>query len=586
MTTDHTTDPGRYGDDGDEALDAALAAADDDMLAAIRKGLDLGKGLAQILGDLRVPPQARAVTHARERPEEVRAGGIADQLSADEARHAQDTARCGDAGTAASVLRQRAEAGTAEWLLAQLLQDADNILEAAIWRWRAYDDGDIRAAGLSSSAAVQLVKDAGRGRQPAGMDAARGSIPKQQFAVPAMIGGRDGGHAADNAVVTSESLGAPGRDLRVMNRARREETRARIAQLRELLGRCPAGALGEEGSAMVLAGVAKLSETLIADRDERAALRLIRAAFPCLRLAGRRHPAAFDVRRVRASALCELGQCRRAEMLLRRLSEDERQVFGSDDPRTALLLLWALIGSGRQQEAEAGFRTLDARLAQPQDTSTLMRWHLQCRYSWLLGQQGLVSESAKGYDGVIINRSHELGYDHPDALDARHSKGKMLVLAGDGPSAVTLLRPLADDRARVQGDRHPDTLETLKYLHLASVHAEPHDNYVLGRAIDALGQIMRIQDRRHGPGYPMSCDTAVQLSTLFRLREAISSREPIPDLRRVPIPDDGQNRAVPLPGTLIQLPEVARRYETRAADSRPRPDVIAGGRRLGPPGRV
>ena len=44
--------PGRSGDDGDAALDAALAAADEDMLSAISNGLDLDIGLARILGDL------------------------------------------------------------------------------------------------------------------------------------------------------------------------------------------------------------------------------------------------------------------------------------------------------------------------------------------------------------------------------------------------------------------------------------------------------------------------------------------------------------------------------------------------------
>ena len=43
--------PGRPGDDGDAALDAALAAADDDMLCAISSGLDLDMGLARIPGD-------------------------------------------------------------------------------------------------------------------------------------------------------------------------------------------------------------------------------------------------------------------------------------------------------------------------------------------------------------------------------------------------------------------------------------------------------------------------------------------------------------------------------------------------------
>ena len=44
--------PGKSRDDGEVALDAALAAADDDMLAAISNGLDLDIGLARILKDL------------------------------------------------------------------------------------------------------------------------------------------------------------------------------------------------------------------------------------------------------------------------------------------------------------------------------------------------------------------------------------------------------------------------------------------------------------------------------------------------------------------------------------------------------
>ena len=42
--------PGRSGDSGDAALDAALAAADEDLLSAISNGLDLDMGLARILG--------------------------------------------------------------------------------------------------------------------------------------------------------------------------------------------------------------------------------------------------------------------------------------------------------------------------------------------------------------------------------------------------------------------------------------------------------------------------------------------------------------------------------------------------------
>jgi hypothetical protein len=44
--------PARSGGDRDAALDAVLAAADEDMLAAISNGLDLDTGLARVLEDL------------------------------------------------------------------------------------------------------------------------------------------------------------------------------------------------------------------------------------------------------------------------------------------------------------------------------------------------------------------------------------------------------------------------------------------------------------------------------------------------------------------------------------------------------
>jgi len=64
--------PGRPGDDGDAALDAALAAADDDMLSAISSGLDLDMGLARILGDLGGSPAARPGSQAPADPGEDR----------------------------------------------------------------------------------------------------------------------------------------------------------------------------------------------------------------------------------------------------------------------------------------------------------------------------------------------------------------------------------------------------------------------------------------------------------------------------------------------------------------------------------
>jgi hypothetical protein len=57
--------PGKPGDDGDPALGAALAAADEDMLSAISDGLDLDIGLARILKDLGGSPATRPSIQAQ-----------------------------------------------------------------------------------------------------------------------------------------------------------------------------------------------------------------------------------------------------------------------------------------------------------------------------------------------------------------------------------------------------------------------------------------------------------------------------------------------------------------------------------------
>jgi len=65
-------DPGRSGDAGDAALEAALAAADKDLLAAISDGFDLDLGLARVLKDLGGSPAVRPGIPAPERPEKDR----------------------------------------------------------------------------------------------------------------------------------------------------------------------------------------------------------------------------------------------------------------------------------------------------------------------------------------------------------------------------------------------------------------------------------------------------------------------------------------------------------------------------------
>lgn len=323
-----------------------------------------------------------------------------------------------------------------------------------------------------------------------------------------LVQSRDIGRAADRTVEALAPLAAFSLDLR-MNPGDREETRALLAGARELLSRCPAGALGAEGSAMVLGTVATLAERLIADRDERTSLSLTRAASRHLEFLGRHDPVAFEVRRAEAEALSELGQYQQAEAMLRRLADDEQRARGAADPRTALLLHWTLVGQDRPFRAEEGYSSLEDRLKDAKRDPNLDRLllHTQCRGAWVLLQLGRTEDSVSAYDQVVSDRTRLLGEGHRETFDARHSRLKGLVIAGQFERALPSLKPLLYDREDARGADHPDTLETRKYHSVALALAQPDDR-ALRDAVGDLEEIVHIQEKRLGPNHPMGRDTA------------------------------------------------------------------------------
>ena len=129
-------------------------------------------------------------------------------------------------------------------------------------------------------------------------DNSRGLVSRRRGVGVPLIQNQKVSRLIDGVVDDLGSLMAPGAELRAMGGDGRREIRAVVTEWRKQLRGCPAGAFGVEGTAMVLGTVAALAEALIADRDERAALNLVRDAWPHLRFLGRDHPAVFEVRRV------------------------------------------------------------------------------------------------------------------------------------------------------------------------------------------------------------------------------------------------------------------------------------------------
>jgi hypothetical protein len=267
-------------------------------------------------------------------------------------------------------------------------------------------------------------------------------------------------------------------------------------------------------------------EALVGNRSERLALALaaplIEGGHPLASRLGLDHPAMLNVRRSYAHAQLQLGHPR-AVRLLHELHQDETRLFGYDDPRTFCTLQlywWAVASAGRPDEAETGLLALERRIMRlPNPDLPLLR-HVQCKRSWIQGELGMKRDALNGYRQVTMGRSGELGISHGDTLDTRHSVGKMLVRCGDAARASETLRSVFIERRRLQGRHHPDTVETKKYLSLASGLAQPASSaFARWRLRRMLTGILIEQVRVRGADHPDTRDTEHWLTVLADLGE-------------------------------------------------------------------
>ncbi|MFJ1730800.1 tetratricopeptide repeat protein, partial [Streptomyces sp. NPDC088254] len=68
----------------------------------------------------------------------------------------------------------------------------------------------------------------------------------------------------------------------------------------------------------------------------------------------------------------------------------------------------------------------------------------------------------------VDDRIRVLGLKHPDTLTSRHNLASALARMGEQEEAVRLLRQTLADRVRVLGAEHPHTVRTLDDLETAS----------------------------------------------------------------------------------------------------------------------
>ncbi|WP_225838783.1 tetratricopeptide repeat protein [Streptomyces sp. NK08204] len=199
-----------------------------------------------------------------------------------------------------------------------------------------------------------------------------------------------------------------------------------------------------------------------------------------------------------------LGRYDTALALHEELLRDRIAVFGEDHTQVLFsrFNIYKFLGeSGRRQEALDGFRALlpDVRRIRGEDhPNTLLARLNIARYTWELGDpagslplhEELLRDQRKvlgdTHPAVLITRFNmarikaELGdlavalaemdvlleerlvrYGnplHPEVIRTRFGRAQIIAREGDVETAAVLLREVRDDRARVLGEDHPDTL--------------------------------------------------------------------------------------------------------------------------------
>ncbi|MFJ5557889.1 tetratricopeptide repeat protein [Streptomyces sp. NPDC093250] len=199
-----------------------------------------------------------------------------------------------------------------------------------------------------------------------------------------------------------------------------------------------------------------------------------------------------------------LGRYDTALALHEALLRDRIDVFGEDHAQVLFsrFNIYKFLGeSGRRQEALDGFRALlpDVRRIRGEEhPNTLLARLNIARYTWELGDparsmelhEELLEDQRKvlgdTHPAVLITRFNiamlraELGDPatalaeldvlleerlarygnplHPEVIRTRFGRARVVARQGDVESAAALLREVRDDRARVLGEDHPDTL--------------------------------------------------------------------------------------------------------------------------------
>ncbi|MGW2305172.1 tetratricopeptide repeat protein [Streptomyces sp. NPDC001809] len=166
-----------------------------------------------------------------------------------------------------------------------------------------------------------------------------------------------------------------------------------------------------------------------------------------------------------------------------------------------------------------------------------------------LGRLGRWDEAESVHRSVAEHRAEVLGEDHPDTLASQYEVGFALARLDRPADALRVFGAVAAARARVLGADHPDTLaatqERAYALGRLGRHAEAHELYVT---------VLAARERTVGPDHPdtLRCrhNLAFTLGRLGRLEESYRAAHEVAEARARLLGEDH-------PDTLVTRREVA-----------------------------
>jgi len=145
-------------------------------------------------------------------------------------------------------------------------------------------------------------------------------------------------------------------------------------------------------------------------------------------------------------------------------------------PDHAVLELLAASWNGFAAPARAAERLAALIDRRPADRLGLT---IRDEHAFWVGYTGRHEEAVTALAAVVQDRVRLLGPDHPDTLSARRSLGDQMGGAGRHDEATTALSAVVADRTRVLGADHPDTLATRRSLGFQQGDAGRHDEAIV-----------------------------------------------------------------------------------------------------------